>query len=124
MMKTILLIDDDFQIREMLKKMLEGGGYKVLTAADGKEGVVEFNRSGADLVITDIVMPEQEGIETIIQLKKNAPELKIMAISGGGRINPEGYLAMAKKLGAVQVLKKPIKRSELLAAVGELLPKD
>jgi len=121
-MKTVLLIEDDFQTREMLKKMLAKDGYRVLTAPDGREGVATFNRSGADLVITDIVMPEQEGIETIIQLKRNVPELKIIAISGGGRINPDGYLAMAKKLGAEQVLRKPIQRADLLAAVRKLLP--
>ncbi len=121
-MQTILLIEDDSQTRKLLRKMLDSAGYNVHEAADGREGVRLFEQEPADLVITDLVMPKQEGIETIRMLKKIVSEVKIIAISGGGRISPENYLSMAEKFGVQISLKKPIKREDLLAAVKEVLP--
>jgi len=123
-MQTILLIEDDSQTRKLLKRMLDSAGYNVLEAADGKEGVNLFKQEPADLVITDLVMPEQEGIETIRILKQVVSDVKIIAISGGGRIGPENYLSMAERLGARQTLKKPIKREDLLEAVDKMLQEE
>ena len=123
-MQTILLIEDDSQTRKLLRRMLDSAGYNVHEAVDGREGVRLFEQEPADLVITDLVMPEQEGIETIRILKQIVPDVKIIAISGGGRIGPENYLSIAEKLGAIQTLKKPIKRKDLLTAVKEVLQED
>ena len=99
-MAHILIIDDEPQIRMMLKMMLESEGYTVAEACDGNEGIQRHKETPADLIITDIIMPGKEGIETIIALRKNDPSIKIIAMSGGGRNNPEGYLKSAKLLGA------------------------
>ena len=123
-MNTILVIEDDAQARKLIKRILEDAGYAVTEAGDGKEGVIQFNQKPADLVITDIVMPEQEGMETIRLLRKAVPKVKIIAVSGGGRVGPEDYLLMAKKFGARQTLKKPFKREELLKAVKDVLAED
>ncbi len=123
-MHTILVIEDDIQTRMMLGKMLNGAGYNIVEAGNGKDGVKLFNEIPVDLVLTDIVMPEQEGIETIRMLKEAVPKVKIIAMSGGGRIGPENYLSMARTLGAGQTLKKPIKRQDLLASVKEMLQGD
>jgi len=120
-MARILIIDDDVQILDMLRQTLECEGYEVVDATNGKEGIRLYRENPADLIITDIIMPEKEGIETIIELKRNFPDVKIIAISGGGRITPEGYLSMAKRLGANRTFEKPVERDELLAAVRELI---
>jgi DNA-binding response OmpR family regulator len=120
-MARILIIDDDDQLREMLRKMLERAGYEVLAASDGKVGIEIFNQNAVDLVITDIVMPEKEGIETILELRGHAAKVKIIAMSGGGRIGPGEYLKLAKRVGADQVFNKPIRREELLTAIETLL---
>ncbi len=93
----------------------------MLEACDGKEGIKVSSNSPADLVITDIIMPEKEGIETIIELRQMSPEMKIIAISGGGRIGAETYLNIAKKFGAAFTFAKPIDRKELLDAIQEIL---
>jgi len=123
-MQTILLIEDDSQTRKLLMRMLDSAGYNVLEAVDGREGVEIFNQNPIDLVITDLVMPEQEGLETIRMLRSLVSDVKIIAISGGGRIGPENYLSMAERLGASQTLKKPIKREDLLTAVKGVLQED
>ena len=120
-MARILIIDDDVQILDMLRQTLEHEGYEVVDAADGKKGIRLYRENPADLIITDIVMPEKEGIETIIELKQDFPDVKIIAISGGGQIRPEGYLSMAKKLGAQYTFSKPFERKELLSAIRELI---
>jgi len=96
-MSRILIIDDDAQILKMLRQILEREKYHVTEASNGKEGLRLYRENPADLVITDIIMPEKEGIEIIIELKRDYPDVKIIAISGGGRINPEDYLDIAKK---------------------------
>jgi len=88
-MARILVIDDDIQILEMLGQTLEREGYEVVDALDGKEGMRLYREAPTDLVITDIVMPEKEGVETIMELKRDFPDVKIIAMSGGGQINSE-----------------------------------
>ena len=120
-MAMILLIEDESQTRKMLRQMLEGDGYEVIEAPEGEIGIELYKEKQADLVITDIIMPGKEGMETIRELKRDFPDVKIIAISGGGRIDPADYLHMAKKFGAMRTLKKPFKREDLLAAVRDLL---
>jgi DNA-binding response OmpR family regulator len=120
-MARILVIDDEDQIRAMLRLALEREGYQVMEAPNGKLAMRLQTENPADLVITDIVMPEQEGIETIIGLHREFPATKIIAISGGGNIGPANYLIMAKKLGAHHALCKPFGHDELVSAVRDLL---
>lgn len=121
-MARILLIDDDDQIRTMLKRMLEKAGYgDVEEAGDGHIGMKLFRRQPFDLVITDLIMPNQEGIETIMELTGTYPRTKIIAMSGGGRVDPQGYLEMAGNLGASRTLSKPFKSSDLIGMVRDLL---
>jgi DNA-binding NtrC family response regulator len=123
-MARILIIDDESQIRSMLRLMLERVGYDVIEAADGMEGIKQYRDNPADLIITDLIMPNKDGIGTIIELKKEFPQVKIIAMSGGGVNRPEGYLDGAKKLGATRTLTKPIDRDEMLNAVRETLKAD
>jgi two-component system cell cycle response regulator CpdR len=120
-MGKILIIDDEPYILLMLKKMLEKAGYEVDLAANGREGLELFVKESADLVITDIIMPDKEGLELILEMKKLSPELKIIAISGGGRISPESYLECARHFGAERVFQKPFRQQELVSAVRELM---
>jgi CheY-like chemotaxis protein len=120
-MALILIIDDDVQIRAMLRRILGRAGYEVVEAPDGRQGIRLHRQQPADLIITDIIMPEKEGIETIMELRHDFPGLKILAISGGGREPPDEYLQMAKSFGAQRTLAKPFGPKDLLKAVGELL---
>ena len=120
-MARILIIDDEPQIRSMLKLMLERDGYEVVEAPDGVEGIKVYRQNPADLIITDLIMPNKDGIGMIIELKKEFPDVKIIAMSGGGLNKPEGYLKGAKKLGAACTLTKPIDREEMLKAVKDIL---
>ena len=117
----VLVIDDDMWINKMITKVLQSEGYEVFSAFNGKEGldVLKANED-IDLIITDIVMPEKEGIETIIEIKKNYKDKKIIAISGGGKLKPEGYLLLAKKLGANEILTKPFDNDELINLVNKI----
>ena len=123
-MARILIIDDESQIRSMLRLMLERVGYEVMEAADGMEGIRQYRDNPADLIITDLIMPNKDGIGMIIDLKKEFPQVKIIAMSGGGVNRPEGYLDGAKKLGATRTLTKPIDRDEMLTAVKDTLKED
>lgn len=120
-MAQILIIDDEPQIRSMLRQMLEREGYSVLDAANGREALRHLAQNPVDLVITDLIMPDMEGIETIRNLKQAHPGIDIIAISGGGRIGPDTYLELARKLGARFTFTKPIGRSELVTAVRSIL---
>jgi len=120
-MARILIIDDDNIIRRMLCRMVSKAGYEVLDAADGQAGIELFRENEIDLVITDLIMPEKEGIEMIMELKTDFPDVKIIAMSGGAKMGPEEYLQMADALGAQRTLKKPIDRDDLLGAIEEIL---
>jgi len=122
--QSILVIDDDETIREILRAILEREGYRVLEAPDGGEGLKQFTETPTDLVITDLIMPGKEGIETIRDLRRKFPDVKIIAVSGGGRIGPDSYLKMAKGVGALRTLSKPFDRLALLKAVEEVLEMD
>lgn len=119
---SILLIDDEEEVRHGLGEMLRRAGYEVETAGDGKEGLKRIGEQTIELVITDLLMPGQDGIETIVALRHLHPSIKIIAISGGGHLQAASYLTMAKHLGADCVLAKPFTYRELLKAVGKLLP--
>lgn len=121
MAARILVIDDDPLVRATLRALLEGEGYEVTIAVDGENGLEAFRRHTPDLVITDIVMPEVEGIETIRQMREIAPNLPILAISGGGRGVSLDYLRMAQRLGATEVLAKPFEAEELVGVVARCL---
>ena len=120
-MIRVLVIDDEPQIRSMLRLMLEREGYEVEEAPDGIEGIRIYRQNPVDLIISDLIMPNKDGIGMMIELKKEFPDIKIIAMSGGGLNKPEGYLAGAKKLGAKRTLTKPIDRKELLRAVKDTL---
>lgn len=120
-MQKILIIDDDHHILLMIKKMLERAGYEVDLASNGNEGLELFKRIQADLVITDIIMPEKEGLETIREMKRMRPDLKIIAMSGGGKISADNYLETAKIFGANRVLEKPFSQKTMVMAVIDLL---
>ena len=116
-MATILLIDDDDEVRETLRELLEARGYDVAAAPNGRVGLEILSERGADVVITDIFMPEMEGIETIMQLRATRPGVPIIAMSGGGPWNTVQFLTTAQHLGAVETLAKPIGFDELISAV-------
>jgi CheY-like chemotaxis protein len=120
-MARILVIDDEKEMRDLLRWMLEREGYQVVTASDGKEGLHLYRENPADLIITDLIMPEMEGIETILALKQDFPGVKIIAMSGGGHVGPDPYLKIAEGVGAIRVFAKPFLREEILNAVQELL---
>ena len=118
---VILIIEDNSYFRGMLRKMFEREGYEVLEAVDGIEGIRRYREKQPDVTITDLIMPNKEGIETIRELMAEFPEVKVIAISGGGLNEPEPYLHIAEKLGVKHTFIKPIETRELLAAVRELL---
>jgi CheY-like chemotaxis protein len=121
---SVLVIDDDETIRVLLRTILEREGYRVVDAPDGDKGLRQYQESPTDLVITDLIMPGKEGIETIRDLRKKFPHVKIIAVSGGGRIGPESYLKMAKGVGALRTLSKPFDRMVLLKTVQEVMEMD
>lgn len=120
-MKRILLVDDEISFARPMQKILSNAGYAVETANDGLMALEMYRRQPADLVIMDLIMPEKEGLETIPELLQLNPGLKIIAMSGGGRLTPDSYLHMATCLGAAVTLAKPFGKDELLRAVERLL---
>ncbi|MBF0288580.1 MAG: response regulator [SAR324 cluster bacterium] len=119
-MKRILVIDDEQPIREYLKIMMEKTGYTALDAADGDAGLTLLAECPCDLIITDIFMPNKEGLETILELKSKYPSIKIIAISGGG-ISVDDVLGMSKEFGADYSFQKPINMDGLINAVKDLI---
>jgi DNA-binding response OmpR family regulator len=117
----ILIIDDEDQARRMLHQVLERAGYEVVVARNGSEGLERFRAEPTDLIITDILMPEKEGLETIMDLRREFPQAKIIAMSGGGRAGNLNFLAIAEVLGAQRTLHKPFELQEMLTAVRDLL---
>ncbi len=121
MENKILLIDDDEQFREMLAELLKRNGYDVIEASDGIHANSLYLKHHPKLVITDIIMPEKEGIETIIDLKREFNNIKIIAISGGGRTNAMDNLRSARLLGADKTLEKPFENKEILNIIKDLM---
>jgi|ERR1700752_128080 len=120
-MNSILLVDDDEQFRSMLAESLRRAGFSVDEASDGREGLKAYAHHPRDLIITDLIMPEKEGLETIQEFRQNYPDARIIAISGGSRKGPYDYLKMAKLFGARRVLAKPFARDEILEAITQVL---
>jgi len=119
-MPRILLVEDDKQLRTLIKLFLEEAGYEVFEASDGQQ-IREGFDPPPDLIITDVLMPGVDGLELIMQVRRREPNIKILAVSGGGQISGETYLTIAEKLGAQRTLAKPFTRAAFLAAVSDAL---
>lgn len=117
----ILVIDDYDPFRAFLTDVLIDAGYEVSEARNGRDGLRLFRESPTDLVITDVLMPEKDGIEIITELRREFPTVKIIAVSGGGSYSADGYLQMAKLLGSARTLAKPVRSEQLLEVVHEVL---
>lgn len=130
-MASILIIDDEEDIRDALQMVLDSAGYDVNVASNGNDAIELQRRKPADLIITDIIMPEKDGVNTISEIRQEFPGIRIIAISGGGGIDPmsykpeaistTAYLAAAKEVGADFAITKPFERADLLQAVDKLL---
>jgi two-component system, chemotaxis family, chemotaxis protein CheY len=122
-MHTVLLIDDDDLLRGVLTIALERRGYTVFEASDGKQGVDIARAAAIDIVITDLIMPVQEGVETIITLRRECPRLPIIAMSGGAT-NSNLYLDIAGKIGAKRMLPKPFSPKMLVELIEQVLAEE
>ncbi len=120
-MARILIVDDTADMRELLKNIVELAGHQVVEAESGRAGLESFATQPADLVMTDIIMPDMDGNELIAKLRAVAPKVKIVAVSGGGRVRNLGVLQVAQKFGADRVLSKPFRKEDVLRVVDELL---
>ncbi len=120
-MKKILLVDDDVPFAELLQKALIVFGYEVLLAGSAKQALQLYDPQTVSLVITDLLMPDMEGVELIMALRRRQPGVKVIAISGGGRNVPETYLRIAHQVGALKTLAKPFPLETLRTAVQECL---
>lgn len=121
-MQSILVVDDDRLLRDMLRDMLESWGFRVITAADGEEGMRKFGTDDVSLVITDIVMPDTDGIALLKRLKKTAPKVPVIAISGWPAANAPLYLNASQALGADAVLAKPFTMKQMRREIDNFLP--
>jgi CheY-like chemotaxis protein len=129
-MNDILIIDDEEDIREALRRVLEHAGYRVRAAEDGADGMIKMQQRAADIIITDIIMPRLNGVETIAAMRERFPGARIIAISGGGNfgvtdyqpnaITTSAYLAAATKAGAHVILIKPFDTADLIKAIADL----
>ena len=121
--KSILIIDDDRDFRTALKLVFECHDYRTHEACNGKEGIESYRRTPTDIVLTDIYMPGKDGLETIRELKKEFPETKIIAMSGGNKGNGD-FIQVARHLGAIHCIKKPFDPDELIRLVNLTLEGD
>lgn len=121
-MSKILVVDDDAQMRQMIAQMLEREGYTVSSACNGREALTRYRQGRCDLVVLDILMPEMDGIETTMELKREFPQVRILAVSGGRRaLSPQFNLESATVLGVNATLAKPFTREQLLRTVRAVL---
>lgn len=120
-MTKILVIDDNAMVRKTISTILRHGGFEVELATNGREGIEVFRKGAPDLVITDLIMPEKEGIETILELRQVHPDIKIIAISGGSPAGNVDFLRMAQTLGANAIIAKPFRANELISCVKDCL---
>lgn len=120
-MPGVLIVEDDNELREMLKLSLTRRRYIVMEAINGKDAISHFKPSITDLVVTDLIMPEEDGLKVILKLREIKPSLKIIAISGGGKAGPGSYLNLAKVLGADAVFSKPFSTNDLICKIEELV---
>ena len=116
---TVLVIDDDEAVRSSLEMLLEAYGYEVVLARDGRQGLLAFRANTPEVVLVDLMMPVQDGIETIVQIRREWPDAFIVAMSGGARIGNWDGLAVARELGADHAIEKPFEADELLAILRE-----
>jgi len=120
-MSKILLIEDDATMGSMLSQLLSRNGYEITHVEDGEKGIAELKENQFDLIITDIVMPEKEGLETITEIRKSLKKMPIIAMSGGGKNPADTYLEFAKTLGADTTFTKPFDTKEFLHAIEKCL---
>jgi CheY-like chemotaxis protein len=118
---SILIIDDDAAVSRTLSLILTRAGYQVSTVTSGRKGLEMLSEGRFDLVLTDIIMPELDGIEAIRRIRTDHPGLRIIAMSGGGQIDKADFLHMAEALGADRVLEKPVRSERLLELVGSVM---
>lgn len=121
MKKRVLIVDDEPLIREGLQKILELNHFEVVIAANGNEALQRIAQTHPQVVVTDIIMPEKDGVEVIMELRTRYPNTKIIAISGGGRINAENHLEIAEHLGVHATLTKPFATEKLIRKIEELI---
>jgi CheY-like chemotaxis protein len=114
---SILVVDDESELREIICQVLTTAGHRVTEAANGAEAITAFGAMDFDLVVTDVIMPEKDGMQVISELRKKKPGVRIVAMSGGGHVSREQYLKLARALGAHSVLEKPFNNQALLSAV-------
>lgn len=120
-MARIIVIDDEESIQILLRKILERAGHSIEVASNGKIGLEIQQKNPADIIITDLFMPEKEGLETIMELHRDFPGVKIVAMSGGDRKGNMDFLGMTEKLGAHRTLKKPFSMNDVVEVVESLL---
>jgi DNA-binding response OmpR family regulator len=120
-MPGVLIVEDDKELREMLKMSLIRRNFTVIEAENGKDAITHFKPFITDLVVTDLIMPEEDGLKVVIKLRELKPSIKIIAISGGGKVGPGSYLNLAKALGADAIYSKPFSINELIAKIEQLL---
>ncbi len=120
-MPSILIIDDDDSLRDALCRTLRKEDYTIMEASDGRQGMKQLERSPANLILLDMFMPDKDGLETIMELRRTHPGVRVIAMSGGGFKGTVDVLHVAKKLGVRRTLSKPFTREQLLDAVREEL---
>jgi DNA-binding response OmpR family regulator len=120
-MPGVLIVEDDKELREMLKLALLRKNFTVLEAENGKVAITHFKPLITDVVVTDLIMPDEDGLKVVIKLRELKPSIKIIAISGGGKVGPGSYLNLAKALGADATYSKPFSINEVVIKIEELL---
>jgi DNA-binding NtrC family response regulator len=115
----VLLIDDEPMVRKIVRKMLERAGHEVVDVENGRAGLDQLERATIDLIVTDIIMPDVEGIEVLMTVRERHPSIAVIAMSGGGRMGNVDFLEVAMKLGAVATLQKPFTSGALLEAIDQ-----